>query len=463
MNYEKAFQTLLDKYTEAGFELIEQKPNVTLRYRNGIFVLTEEDISEYDKYLENKKNYSLHPTNCGIYNMNYREQLIELLQEKSVFRYPIKSVYFGVKDEDELDPVGSDFYSQDNHGSSELYVAIGRASTDFINYFRFTEYYFEKHLHLLMRRSRIYRAKFMEIEKTQISKKQIEMNKYAMPIKEGLYAPLTIKIYNMNALSLDEALKLSDNIINKCLFELAYNTGTVFGIATRWTNTKETKIERFMEERRKFRYPFSSLEFRYSFPLSKTVYNSNLIKYYSLAMSSTNPILRFLAFYQILEYYFVKISDEELFHKLSCVLKDPNFCAKEHYLNKLVKVVNDFNKKTDETEILKLVLRKYVDEEDFIDFIREYEKYIGENILTKPRYRFSDNKFPVRLEKGHALANTAKIIKEVRNALVHSSDRIERQQRHVPYSEKTEIVWELVPVVKYLAEKVIIATSEILD
>jgi hypothetical protein len=64
------------------------------------------------------------------------------------------------------------------------------------------------------------------------------------------------------------------------------------------------------------------------------------------------------------------------------------------------------------------------------------------------------------LEKGHALNNTARVIKRIRNALVHSSDKFNREECFLPLSEAEAVVMEYIPIVKLLAEKVIFATAK---
>jgi len=51
------------------------------------------------------------------------------------------------------------------------------------------------------------------------------------------------------------------------------------------------------------------------------------------------------------------------------------------------------------------------------------------------------------------------VVKTVRNALVHSSDHHERVERHVPFSEGTRLVEMEVPLVRFLAERVVIASA----
>lgn len=108
--------------------------------------------------------------------------------------------------------------------------------------------------------------------------------------------------------------------------------------------------------------------------------------------------------------------------------------------------------------MLKNVLNKFVDETELMDFINSYEKHIEDKLYTKKHTRFGEE-IEVKLEKGHVIGNVAKIIKTIRNALVHSSDTYERNLRHVPFSKSTEIVKREIPLVKFLAERVIIASA----
>jgi hypothetical protein len=66
----------------------------------------------------------------------------------------------------------------------------------------------------------------------------------------------------------------------------------------------------------------------------------------------------------------------------------------------------------------------------------------------------------VKLEEGHVFGNIAKRIKVLRNALVHSSDRYDRNERFVPLTSAYEkIIRREIPLLRFLAERVVIATS----
>ena len=143
-------------------------------------------------------------------------------------------------------------------------------------------------------------------------------------------------------------------------------------------------------------------------------------------MSSDEPVLQFLAFYQVLEYFFIMVSDEQLYNKLSRQLNDPKFKTTRRHLDNLIKNVVEHKRSTDEKEMLKNVLNKFIDETELIKFIQAYEDHLGDKLYSKKRSIFGEE-VEVRLESGHVMGNVAKSIKAVRDALVHSSDRYERR------------------------------------
>lgn len=144
-------------------------------------------------------------------------------------------------------------------------------------------------------------------------------------------------------------------------------------------------------------------------------------------------------------------------------INEPKFRTSSQNLDKLIQDVNSHKTENDETEMLKSVLTKYIDEDedDLIEFIKEYETLIGESLYTKKKVIFGNEINGTNLQSGHVFGTIAKHIKTVRNSLVHSSDRHERKDRFIPYSKSSmDTVKIQIPVLKFLAEKIIIATAE---
>jgi hypothetical protein len=188
-------------------------------------------------------------------------------------------------------------------------------------------------------------------------------------------------------------------------------------------------------------------------------YDDDLLRFYQLGISTEIPELQYLAFYQVLEFFFVAVSDEALYGKLRTRLANPGFRLTPKYLDQIIAEVVGHSKMTDETEMLKLVLTKYVDETELLSFIGRYEDHLEDRWYTKKRERFGIE-LEVKSQQGHVIGNVAKIVKTVRNALVHSSDRFESHGRHIPFSKSSDVVSKEVPLVKFLAERVIMASAE---
>jgi hypothetical protein len=207
-------------------------------------------------------------------------------------------------------------------------------------------------------------------------------------------------------------------------------------------------------------FEFGISERNSNLPLPKVKLNSTLVRFYQQATSSDIPSLKYLAFYQILEYFYLSVADENLYNSLTRRINDLKFKTVPNQLDKLIQDVVTHKRENDETEMLKNVIKKYVDENDIIEFITVYEKFVEKKVYTAKRTIFGNEISAMTLSSGHVIGNIAKTIKVIRNALVHSSDRYERNDRYIPYSKEGTTLLELeIPLIKFLADKVIIATS----
>jgi len=369
--------------------------------------LDKKDIENYIKLNSlYKKDY---PTECSLMNDKYREVIIEYID-----------VLYGLLNDEEEIMLGK----KDNE---EIYIRVGAATDNFMMCFLCNDNLFN----------------YGELNFYSESEEPIK-------ILDFYNRPFTISINNLNLIPEENRIRFSDDMFETCLFELAYFKEVGTNLCKSWDDfyhdldEEDSDLEESQEKE--------------SFQLPKVFYNKELTKFYRLGMSSYFPILKYLTFYQILEYFFIKVSDEELYNKLSYELKDPKFVPKEPHIAILVRIVEEHSKKLDETEMLKNVLKKFIDFKGLKEFIEIYEEKIREKIYTKSNEIFGEI-VEVSLKENHIFGNIAKIIKIIRNALVHSSDRYEGKKRYVPFSESTEIVEKHIPLLKFLAEKVIFATS----
>jgi hypothetical protein len=192
--------------------------------------------------------------------------------------------------------------------------------------------------------------------------------------------------------------------------------------------------------------------------IPRAAYDENVISYYKVAKASPFPSQSFLAYYHVLEYYFLRVSELLLHDRLTAMLNNPGFRASRESLDKVISAVRGQDSRSDETEMLRNVLERFVQEVELIDFIHEFEELVGDKIYSKRRLVFGEQ-LQISPLKDHALANAAKLLKHVRNAIVHSSDRYKREDCHIPLSESEDVIEEFIPLVRFFAERVIFGTA----
>jgi len=421
MEFEEAKKKIKEFYVLNGFDLIdEHSTDLFFKSRNIQFPIREQEIKEYQNSQNN--NYSSEENLFLICNSNYREQNVHFFDRRDRTRFfRDREIIFGEKNSD------------------QLFTEISKCSVDFFNYFRLDPEYFKIS-------KRFWGG-------AQYNKIKDELSKGSDRIIEYFYhMPITIKVHNLDTMNVDQAMDKSNKIIETCLFTLSYLKNLTIILEDEFTSPKSKYME--------FNYSLKEEITYNNLPLSNMCFTSDIIRFYQLGMSSDITILKYLTFYQVLEYFFLKVNEETLYSALSYQMNDPGFTTAEKYMERLVKCFdNNYKNIYDETEMLKNVLQKFVEFNDLNDFILKYEVFLGENIYTSKSIIFGQE-CEVKLKKDHIYGNITKLIKTIRNALVHSSDRYERNERHIPFSESTHIVNKHIPLLKFLAEKVIIASAK---
>jgi len=192
--------------------------------------------------------------------------------------------------------------------------------------------------------------------------------------------------------------------------------------------------------------------------IPNVTYDRNLGNFYMVGRSSPFPSQSYLAYYHILEYFFLRVSESILHDRLKALLNAPSFQSSSDGVDKAIAMVSKHQNKNDEVEMLRNVLDKFVSEVDFIAFVRDLETKGLNGEYTKKHTVFGEL-FDISLREGHAISNAAKLLKHIRNAIVHSSDRYSRDDCHIPLTESEAVIRRYVPIVKYFAEQVLYGTA----
>ncbi|HDR7660339.1 TPA: hypothetical protein QCX68_005970, partial [Bacillus wiedmannii] len=112
-------------------------------------------------------------------------------------------------------------------------------------------------------------------------------------------------------------------------------------------------------------------ETNHDFQAPKRKYNSNLIDYYNLAVSSEDPFVSFISYYHIIEYFFDEVYREQQINTLKTSITAPRFNYKddEQLFNIIDKILKDNksvreNGSGNEHQSLNYVLNKYINNLD---------------------------------------------------------------------------------------------------
>lgn len=232
--------------------------------------------------------------------------------------------------------------------------------------------------------------------------------------------------------------------IKSCLFRLAVDQGDCFDVY----KPQKKRVGMLLGE--------ALVE---DFSIPQVNYEENSVNYYKVAKSSPFPSQSFLAYYHVLEYYFLRVSEDALHHQLSALVNEPRFKSNSAGLDKVISLVRKQAASDDETEMLRKVISRFISEDDLIVHILDLEKRAGEKLYTKRRMIFGES-LEISAREGHAISNSAKLLKHIRNAIVHSSDKYRRDECHIPLTETEHLIAEFIPLLKFVAEKVIYGTAE---
>ncbi len=243
-------------------------------------------------------------------------------------------------------------------------------------------------------------------------------------------------------LSHEDLKKLANKYIRSCLLTLAVENNICFEVC------KPKKDLRSI----------TKTSVRTEFPLPMANYDTNLCNYFKVGVSSKFPSQSFLSFYHVLEYFFLKVSEEQLHLDIKGQINSTAFSSNEKKVDKLIATIKNHNNNANEKTMLHSVLLKYVPSSDLIEFIKNHEKQTIPQIYTKKSQVFGE-KLSISLNDEDVRMTTAHILKHIRNALVHSTDKYTREECHRPLSESDEIVEKYIPLIRFLSETIIFSTA----
>jgi len=251
----------------------------------------------------------------------------------------------------------------------------------------------------------------------------------------------TIRVSTSSESTLGRTSQRMHDLAEAGIFHFAFGQGIAISFTQSWERTSYW-IGR--KEKDSIQFPLRT-------------YNSELVSYYNLALSSESLVLGFLALYKILEYFYTSVSENALHQKIRDLLVAPDFVhTKPKKLRELVRSIRQFDTRLDELATLKLTLSSYFDRADLRLWVERYESANGP-YFTQPVTVFG-TEMKLDLSDNTIISNLATRIYAIRNALVHNKEG--EISRFIPYTGQEETLQKEVQILLHIAEQLIIKTGK---
>jgi|GEM_PF-625660 len=274
-------------------------------------------------------------------------------------------------------------------------------------------------------------------------------------LRRRLRPSLVIRLEGLTFSTHNEAKELLNNIANSVFFQIDLLTNIPIHLSTDRDLQREIRLRRkAIKEDLKLNEP-------------KFQYDNEAISLYWYARTAINtPLLQYLAFYQVLEYYFPQYSAKEARERIKNLLKDPTFDRhSDKNVSKILEIVKVSAKGKalgDEKSQIKATVLGCVDNtdlNDFFDEIQERKDFFDDSkkgkSLVSQKISFNRNEYDVRID-------IASRIYELRCRIVHTKEEAESEIL-LPYSQDLALIKYDIDLIEFVARKVLIAGCKPLE
>ena len=374
-----------------------------------------------------------------LYNDNFFEILV---QEESSDRFPL--LRSSRQDRNEIIEISDSV--------NGLVYILSRPSEEYLIYLLFSlseimpirSVVSTHHLRFLLRRRQRTSLPEEDEENGALNKELLFWLSRALP------RYLTLQIRSEKSRSVNEFEKLASAF----LFQLSYNLDVAV--------VPQRSLDKLVRKGRIRRLRRSRIE---EMEAPKRIYNPDLIYHYQMAVSAESPPLEYLSYYHIAEHFFESIFHDDLIERVRQRITEPDFSyRRKKDIKKLVdEVTRSLRIRNDqmvfsEEEALRLTLERFLDLEELLSSIREYNESLVD-YFRNHKVSFSGGK-EVDLEhdeRDKVIRSIAKRIYKTRNAIVHSKES--EKSRYIPFRHDQELTQEVI-LLRFVAEQIIINSSE---
>jgi len=257
---------------------------------------------------------------------------------------------------------------------------------------------------------------------------------------------LSLLITNSNIQTHDKALRLLERLANSLFFQIELKLHTPMVLQRE--RRLRTPVRQKMGSRDDLNFPSRE-------------YDPQPMSLYWYAKSATGmPLLQFLAYHQVLEFYMPTYSKHEAIGKVKHILKDPRFnLDKDLQVARILTSLQPSSRGLgDEKSQLEAVLRGCLDAEELRDFYtaedarREFYESDFKDIALE--------KIPIRNKSSDLLTETAHRLYEIRCRIVHTKNLSDRDLPPLlPYSKEASKLFFDIDLIEYIATSLLVVSN----
>ncbi len=258
----------------------------------------------------------------------------------------------------------------------------------------------------------------------------------------------TFRIEGCKVSTHDTALKLLRRVSDALFFQIDLSTS----IALRLVKTR--RLNSGFRGR-----PQSKELIPLVFP--KQEYDEAPISLYWYARSATSmPLLQYLAYYQVIEFYFPTFFQKEIARRLKSLLKDPLFRVdRDADITRLLSTIKSSNPGTrgSERDQIKATINECISASEIRDFLEEEEE--------RSKFFFAKklplNKDSLNSKSSDLRDDVAEIIYEIRCKIVHTKgdDGQDPTSILLPFSKEAELLRPYLELMRFVSGRVLISAS----
>lgn len=260
---------------------------------------------------------------------------------------------------------------------------------------------------------------------------------------------LSIRITNTKTKTHDSTIRLLEKLTNSLFFQIDLQLGMPLAL-------QRERSRNGPRGRRR-----SDLGTRDDLKFPEREYDQQPISLYWYAKSAIGlPLLQFLAYYQVLEFFMPTYSNHDAVGKIKNILKDPRFNAeRDSQVARILATLRPSKRGFgDERSQFESVIRQCVSQEELRGFF-ESSPQITE--YYKSDYKpISDKKIPVNNKESDLILETALRLYEIRCRIVHTKDQSDKEvQLLLPFSKETADLHFDIALIEFIATAVLVASS----